>query len=185
LPGLMRQFHLSLQSGSDGVLRRMHRRYTPEEYRRAVQTLRRHMPDCAVTTDVIVGFPGETEAEFNETLAFVQDVRLARIHVFPYSRRKGTVADALPGQVDEATKHARAKKLIGIGNCLEREFVYSMIGSEQQVLFEQPVGEGFSEGYTGQYVRVRAKAEPGALCRVRIDSAEGTLAQGAVIEVEQ
>ena len=185
LPGLMRQFHLSLQSGSAAVLRRMRRRYTPEEYLAAVDTLRRYMPDCAVTTDVIVGFPGETEAEFEETLAFVRKAKLARIHVFPYSRRKGTVADAMPDQVDEAVKHARAKKLIEIGNQLECEFVQGLLDSCQQVLFEQAVGEGLSEGYTGQYVRVRAEARPGELCRVRIDGAEGTLAHGTVVEREQ
>ena len=185
LPGLMRQFHMSLQSGSAGVLRRMRRRYTPDEYREAVNTLRRAMPDCAVTTDVITGFPGETEAEFAETLDFVQDVALARIHVFPYSRRKGTVADAMPDQVDEATRRIRTKKLIEIGNQLERRFVQGLVGTCQQVLFEQAAGEGLSEGYTGQYVRVRAAARPGELCRVRIDGAEGALAHGTVIEHEQ
>ena len=182
LPGLMRQFHLSLQSGSAAVLRRMRRRYTPEEYLAAVDTLRRYMPDCAVTTDVIVGFPGETEAEFEETLAFVRKAKLARIHVFPYSRRKGTVADAMPDQVDEAVKHARAKKLIEIGNQLECEFVQGLLDSCQQVLFEQAVGEGLSEGYTGQYVRVRARAVPGQIARVRLERAEGTLALGTIIE---
>ena len=185
LPGLMRQFHLSLQSGSAGVLKRMRRRYTPEEYRSAVETLRRYMPDCAVTTDVIAGFPGETEAEFQETLDFVQEIRLARIHVFPYSRRKGTLADAMPDQVDEALRRARAKKLIALGNQLEARFVQGLVGTCQQVLFEQPAGEGMSEGYTGQYVRVRAVARPGELCRVRIDGAEGTLAHGTIIEHEQ
>ncbi len=182
LPGLMRQFHLSLQSGSAAVLKRMHRRYTPEEYLRAAETLRRYMPDCAVTTDVIVGFPGETEAEFRETLEFVERAKLARIHVFPYSRRKGTVADAMEGQVPEGVKHARAKKLIELGNQLERRFVSGLLGSTQQVLFEQPAGEGLSEGYTGQYVRVRAKARPGEIRSVRLDAAEGTLALGTVID---
>ena len=142
------------------------------------------MPDCAVTTDVIVGFPGETEQEFGETLDFVRDVRLARIHVFPYSRRKGTVADAMEGQVDEAVKHARAKKLIGVGNQLERDFVSGLIGTVQQVLFEQPAGEGLAEGYTGQYVRVRAGAVPGQIARVRLERAEGTLALGTVVQDE-
>ena len=185
LPGLMRQFHLSLQSGSASVLRRMRRRYTPEEYKAAVQTLRRYMPDCAVTTDIIAGFPGETEAEFCETLAFARDVRLARIHAFPYSRRVGTVADGLPGQVDEAVKRERTRQLIDLGNQLEAEFVSSLVGSCQQVLFEQPAGAGLAEGYTGQYVRVRAEAAPGQLARVRIEKAEGTLASGRVIQIEQ
>ena len=185
LPGLMRQFHLSLQSGSAGVLRRMRRRYTPGEYLEALETLRRFMPDCAVTTDVIAGFPGETEDEFRETLEFVRAARLSRIHVFPYSRRSGTVADAMDGQLSEAVKHARAKKLIEVGNQLERDFVLRMIGTEQQVLFEQSVGEGLSEGYTGQYVRVRAVARPGEIARVRLDEARGTLALGTITEHEQ
>ena len=181
MPGLMRQFHLSMQSGSAGVLQRMHRRYTPEEYREAMENLRRYMPDCAVTTDVIAGFPGETEAEFRETLDFIRQVRLARIHVFPYSRRKGTLADRMPGQVPEEIKHARARQLIELGNQLEREYVSSMVGTVQQVLFEVSAGEagcGLAEGYTGQYIRVRAKAQPGEIRRVRLVSAEGTLALG-------
>ncbi|MBE5774960.1 MAG: tRNA (N(6)-L-threonylcarbamoyladenosine(37)-C(2))-methylthiotransferase MtaB [Clostridiales bacterium] len=182
MPGLMRQFHLSMQSGSAGVLKRMHRRYTPEEYKQAVLTLRKHMPDCAVTTDVIAGFPGETEAEFEETAAYIEDIRLSRIHVFPYSRRKGTLADRMEGQVPEGVKHERARKLIAIGNKLEEQFVLSMIGTVQSVLFEQPAGEGLAEGYTGQYIRVRAKAQPGEILNVRLTGAEGTLAVGEVVD---
>jgi len=159
-------------------LKRMHRRYTPEEYLRAAQTLRAALPGCAVTTDVIVGFPGETEAEFRESLAFVEAARLARIHVFPYSRREGTLAARMEGQVDEAVKHARAREMIELGNRLERRFVSELVGTVQPVLFEQPAGEGLAEGYTGQYVRVRAKARPGDLVDVRILRADGTLAMG-------
>ena len=183
MPGIMRQFHLSLQSGSAAVLKRMRRRYTPGEYSIAVDTLRKYMPDCAVTTDVIAGFPGETEAEFEETVEFVRAVRLARIHVFPYSRRKGTVADAMPGHLPEAVKRARARKLIEVGNQLERDYVSSMLGTVQPVLFEQPAGEpgcGLAEGYTGQYIRVRAKADPGDILPVRLASLDGTLALGEV-----
>ena len=182
LKGLMRQFHLSLQSGSAAVLKRMHRRYTPEEYLAAADTLRKYMPDCAVTTDIIVGFPGETEAEFSETLAFAEQAKLARIHVFPYSRRTGTVADRMDGQVDEAVKKDRARRLIALGNQLERRFVSELLGTTQEVLFETSAGDGLAEGYTGQYVRVRAKAEPGQIARVRLEKADGTLALGTVIE---
>ena len=178
LPGLAHQFHLSLQSGSADVLKRMNRRYTPEEYLAACETLRRWMPGCAVTTDVIVGFPGETEAEFAETLDFVRAARFARIHVFPYSRRSGTAADRMDGQIPEAVKHERAQKLIALGNQLEREYVSSMVNTVQTVLFEQPAGEGLAEGYTGEYVRVRAPAQPGSLIPVRIVRAEDTLAVG-------
>ncbi len=182
LPGLMRQFHLSLQSGSEAVLKRMHRRYSPEEYLAAADTLRKYMPDCAVTTDIIVGFPGETEAEFSETLAFAEQAKLARIHVFPYSRRTGTVADRMDGQVDEAVKKDRARRLIALGNQLERRFVSELLGTTQEVLFETSAGGGLAEGYTGQYVRVRAKAEPGQIARVRLERADGTLAMGTIVE---
>ena len=141
------------------------------------------MPDCALTTDVLTGFPGETEEEARETLEFVEKVAFARIHVFPYSRRKGTAADAMPGQVDESVKRSRARELIEAGNQLERRFVSELVGSVQQVLFEQPAGEGLSEGYTGQYVRVRAKARPGEILPVRITGAEGALAIGEALKL--
>ena len=177
LPNLMRQFHLSLQSGSAGVLKRMRRRYTPEEYLRALETLRRHMPDSAITTDVLTGFPGETEEEAAETYAFVKKAAFARIHVFPYSRRKGTVADEMEHQVPEEIKHRRALELIELGNQLERDFVKATEGTVQTVLFETSDGET-AEGYTQHYVRVRAKAAPGSIVPVRITGVEGNLALG-------
>ena len=182
MPGLMRQFHLSMQSGSDTVLKRMHRRYTSAEYYAACETLRFFMPDCAITTDVIAGFPGETEAEFAETLAFVEKVGFARIHAFPYSRRSGTLADRMPDQVDEGKKHIRTNQLIELGNKLEENFVKGLIGSVQSVLFEQAAGDGLAEGYTGQYVRVRAQAQPNSIHDVRIVRTEGALAFGEIIE---
>ena len=182
MPGMMRQFHLSMQSGSDSVLKRMHRRYNSEEYFAACQTLRKFMPDCAITTDVIAGFPGETEEEFLTTAEFIKKVGFARIHAFPYSRRSGTLADKMENQVDEGKKHIRTNQLIEIGNQLEEKFVQGLIGTVQSVLFEVPAGEGLAEGYTGQYVRVRAKAEPGCIANVRITGAEGTLAHGEIIQ---
>lgn len=182
MPGLMRQFHLSMQSGSDAVLQRMHRRYTSQEYYAACGTLRRHMPDCAITTDVIAGFPGETEAEFAETLAFVEKVGFARIHAFPYSRRSGTLADRMPDQVDEGKKHIRTNQLIELGNKLEESFVKGLIGSVQSVLFERAAEDGLAEGYTGQYVRVRAQAQPNSIHDVRIVRTEGALAFGEIVE---
>ena len=178
MPGLARQFHLSLQSGSAGVLKRMNRRYSPEEYLAACETLRRFMPECAITTDIIAGFPGETEQEFEETEAFIQRVRFARIHVFPYSRRSGTRADRMENQVPDSVKHERGQKLIQIGNKMETEYVYNSVGTVQRVLFEQPAGEGLAEGYTGEYIRVRANAAPGEMACVRIVRTEGTLAIG-------
>lgn len=177
LPDVMRQFHLSMQSGSDTVLKRMRRRYDSAEYLRAVETLRRYMPDCALTTDVIAGFPGETDMEHRETLAFIERVGFARLHVFPYSRRSGTLADAMDGQVDEATKKIRVQEIIDLGNKLELSFVKYTENTVQTVLFETSDGE-YSEGYTQHYVRVRARAVPGEIRKVLITCAEGTTATG-------
>ncbi len=182
MPGLMRQFHLSLQSGSATVLQRMRRRYTPQQYLQACALLRRYMPDCAITTDIILGFPGESEVEFEETLAFAQWVGFARIHAFPYSRRSGTVADRLPDQIPENVKHARTNKLIALGNQMEQNFVQQLKGSVQSVLFEQAVDDAEAEGYTGQYVRVRAHAQPGEIRNVRITDVRGTLAVGEIVD---
>ena len=178
---VMPQFHLSMQSGSAGVLRRMRRRYTPEDYMRAVQCLRSYMPQCAVTTDVLTGFPGETDEEAQETLDFVRAVGFARMHVFPYSRRRGTLADAMPGQVEESVKRARAAELLRLGNQLEENFVSQLVGTTQQVLFETAVDDALSEGLTGQYVRVRANARPGQVRNVLLLAREGTLALGEAV----
>ena len=172
------QFHLSLQSGSDTVLARMKRRYTAEEYLRAVELLREYLPGCALTTDVLCGFPGETDEEAAETLRFVEKVAFARIHVFPYSRRSGTLADRMPNQVPQAVKNRRAQELIALGNKLEASYAKELIGQDAEVLFEQPAGDGLCEGYTKTYVRVRAQAQPGELKTVRIVRADGALLFG-------
>jgi len=175
------QFHLSMQSGSAGVLKRMHRRYTPEEYAHACALLRGAFPGCAITTDVITGFPGETEEEYMETEEFVKAINFARIHVFPYSRREGTVADRMPGQLSDTVKQARAKKLIAVGNKLEEAYVEETVGKEKEVLFETIGSDGLCVGYTRSYVRVRAKAEPGELKKVKILSADGKTAFGEIL----
>ena len=182
MQGVCRQFHLSMQSGSEGVLKRMRRRYTPDEYMQAVETIRKYMPDAAITTDVIAGFPGETDEEHAETLAFVEKVGFARIHVFPYSRRSGTLADKLPDQVPENVKHLRAQELIALGNELEKKYVQNMEGSVREVLFERMAKDGLCEGYTGEYVRVHAQAQPNTIARVRIERCEDTLAFGNLEE---
>ena len=172
------QFHLSLQSGSDTVLARMKRRYTAEEYLRAVELLREYLPGCALTTDVLCGFPGETDEEAAETLRFVEKAAFARIHVFPYSRRSGTLADRMPNQVPQAVKNRRAQELIALGNKLEASYSKELIGQDAEVIFEQPAGDGLCEGYTKTYVRVRAQAQPGELKTVRIVRADGALLFG-------
>ena len=185
MPKVCPQFHLSLQSGSDGVLKRMRRRYTAQEYMDALERLRDALPGCAITTDVLTGFPGETEEEAQETLEFVEKAAFARIHVFPYSRRAGTVADRMPDQVPQNIKHERAGKLIELGNKLEAAYAKELVGSRQQVLFEVETDDGMAEGYTMQYVRVRAKAQPGELKEIHIDRVEGALAYGTPAEARE
>ena len=173
---LCHQFHLSLQSGSDTVLARMNRRYTTEEYLRNADRLRSYMPDAAITTDVIAGFPGETEAEHQETAAFLKEVGFARIHVFPYSRRPGTKAAAMPGQLTRQEKAKRARELINLGDELERAFIDRQIGTVQQVLMEED-----GTGYTGNYVRVRCPGPAGEPVTVRIIGRENSIAIGEEI----
>lgn len=174
---LCRQFHLALQSGSDTVLQRMNRRYTTAEYKDAVDRIRACMPDAAITTDVIAGFVGETEAEHEQTKAFLQEIGFARIHVFPYSRRKGTKADAMEGHLVRAVKEARARELISVGERMEEAFVEAQIGKTETVIMEDD-----GTGYTGNYVRVRCEGTCGETVRVKIRSREGTTAIGTIIQ---
>ncbi len=175
---LCRQFHLSLQSGSNTVLSRMRRRYSAEEYAEAAYRLRRAFPGCAITTDVIAGFPGETEQEHRETMAFVERMAFARIHVFPYSRRSGTVAADMPGQLPREQKERRAHELIALGERLEQAYVLEQIGTVQQVLPEE-AHDGIAEGYTGNYIRVRfAGGAAAGLVSVKITGTDGAIALG-------
>ena len=155
---ICRHFHLSLQSGSDAVLRRMNRRYTAEQYALCVERIRQSMPDCAITTDVIVGFPGETQEEFEESLEFVKRIGFARIHVFPYSRRQGTRAAAFPAQITNAVKGERVRAMIGCGRRLEDVFLANMVGTVQEVLPEEGTDNGTLEGYSRNYARIRFAA---------------------------
>ena len=181
-----RQFHLSLQSGSAAVLKRMRRRYTPEEYMQCLAALRGAMPDCAVTTDIIVGFPGETEQEFQETLDFAREAKFSRIHVFPYSRRQGTPAYSMPGQLSRGEKAARASRLIALGEELEKEHMRSYIGTKQNVLMEECQG-GVWQGYTDTYLRVHAHGAPegenlsGKIMAIQIDEIRDLQLHGNII----
>ena len=163
ITSLCPQFHLSLQSGSDSVLKRMNRHYTGREYLRSIEILRDHFDDPAITTDVIVGFPGETTEEFEETVEFLRKVKFYETHIFPYSRRKGTPADRMDGQITREEKHRRLKILKELDAVHRREFEERWIGKEAEVLFE----EG-NEGYTREYIRVKKTGEPvspGTICR--------------------
>ena len=153
-------FHLSLQSGSDSVLQRMNRRYTTEEYLNKCRLLRESFEKPAITTDVIAGFPGETEEEFAQTLRFVQRAQFYEMHVFPYSRRKKTAADAMPGQLCEAKKKDRARALLSLADEMSEAYRQSFIGQDVSVLLEEPAGEGYMAGYTREYIRVRCPKGP-------------------------
>ncbi len=173
MPALCGQFHLSLQSGSDTVLARMNRHYTAADYRQSAALLREAMPDCALTTDVIAGFPGETEQEHAESLAFVEELGFARMHVFPYSRRPGTRAAELPLQVPKSVRERRAAELGKLAATLEARFIESRLGRDYEVLVER---DGI--GYTRNYIRVRAGGAEGALRLVTLVSAENGIATG-------
>lgn len=170
-----RQFHLSLQSGSDTVLARMKRGYTAEEYAEIVEKLRSAYGEgrdrVAITTDIIAGFAGETQEEHNETLDFMRRIGFARVHIFPFSRRSGTIADRMPGQLTNAEKSARAQELIAEGKAEERAFLERFIGRTESVLVESKHDNGLMGGFTESYVRVLVpEAEPDTLINVVIKS---------------
>ena len=152
------QFHLSMQSGCDTVLQRMRRKYDTARYLESVRLLQKHFPGCAVTTDMIVAFPGETEEEFQQSLAFIQKCSFADMHIFPYSRRPGTPADKMPGQHDNATKEARSRAAIAVAEEMNRAYRENLIGSTLQVLFEETDGDYFA-GHAMNYTKVYAKGE--------------------------
>ena len=147
------QFHLALQSGSDTVLQRMARRYNMRMYRQAMENLRAIYPMAAFTTDVLTGFPGETEAEFEETRDFIREARYAKIHVFPYSQREGTKAAVMPGQLSNAEKERRARLLIAVGDEMARLYREQWVNEVAEVLLEEPVN-GHWTGYTPEYIAV-------------------------------
>ncbi len=152
-------FHLSLQSGSDSVLKRMNRKYTTSEYKNNVEIIRKYMPYAGITTDIIVGFPSETEEEFNETLEFVKTIRFSRIHVFKYSVREGTKAAEMTDQVEDSVKAHRSRVLINLSNVISMEFMKQFIGKNMPVLIETQKKENIFEGYTTNYLKVLIKSD--------------------------
>lgn len=150
-------FHLSLQSGCDATLKRMNRKYTTKEYERGCELLRKYFVHPAIITDVIVGFPGETEEEFEQTKAYLEHIHFYEMHIFKYSKRKGTRAAVMPDQIDEQIKAARSEKLIALGHDMSKEFRKFYIGKNEEVLFEEKAVIGDKEyfvGYTKEYVKV-------------------------------
>lgn len=157
IPEVCPHFHLSLQSGCDQTLRRMNRHYSADEYEAGVKMIRAYFKHPAITTDIIVGFPQETEEEFEATCAFARRIAFTQIHVFKYSRRQGTMADAMTGQVDETIKNQRSEKLIGIEKELEKEYQKYFIGKKEEVLLEEVQlieGREYVVGYNERYVRI-------------------------------
>ena len=155
-------FHLSLQSGCDATLKRMNRKYTTKEYERGCELLRKYFVHPAITTDVIVGFPGETEEEFEQTEAYLEHIHFYEMHIFKYSKRKGTRAAVMPDQIDEQIKAVRSEKLIALGHDMSKEFRKFYIGKNEEVLFEEKAVIGDKEyfvGYTKEYVKVAKKTD--------------------------
>jgi len=170
-PHLCRHLHLPLQSGCDATLERMNRRYTAAQFADLVAHARTAIPDLAVTTDVIVGFPGETDDEFAASAGFVERVGFSRIHVFPYSERPGTPAATMAGQVDVRVRQKRARQIAEIGRQSGRTFRETLIGQRVQVLWESRLGDGRWSGLTDHYVRVFARSEvelANTLCPARL-----------------
>ncbi len=158
LPNLCPHFHLSMQSGCDSVLLRMRRKYDTARYLQSVQLLKKQFPGCAVTTDMIVAFPGETEEEFEQSLAFIQKCGFADMHIFPYSRRPGTPADKLPGQHSNAVKEDRSRRATQVAQKLSEAYRQSFVGKTLEVLFEQREGEYFT-GHAPNYIKIYHKGE--------------------------
>lgn len=177
-----RHFHLSLQSGCDATLKAMNRKYDTARFYEAMQLLRRYFPDCGMTCDVIVGFPGETEEHQLETLDFLKKAQFSDAHIFPYSRRPGTPADKMDGQIDRATKAKRSKQARAVVAETRRRFLESMIGKALPVLFETKEGECW-QGHSDNYLEVRAEGENlrGTVHNVRIDAVSEGILVGNVI----
>ena len=157
------QFHLSLQSGCDKTLKAMNRHYTSAEYTDIVDRLRSSFENPSFTTDVMVGFAGETEEDFTASMDFVESVGFAKVHVFPYSQRKGTVADKAPGQVSPSVKDDRAKRMGALVEDSRKRFLLSQLGRTEEVLFER-LRHGYLEGYTKNYTPVRVYSTDGSMC---------------------
>ncbi|MBR3791902.1 MAG: MiaB/RimO family radical SAM methylthiotransferase, partial [Clostridia bacterium] len=177
-------FHLSLQSGCDQTLKRMNRKYTTAQYREIVDGIRMNFKDVAITTDIMTGFPGETDEEFSKTLEFVKEISFADAHIFQYSPRKGTPAAKRDDQISPEIKEKRSKELINICKKSQDTFISSFIGETMEVLFEQPAKNGYFEGKTSNYITVYVKTNEnlqGLYKNVVIDSTKNGIAYGTII----
>ena len=181
-----RHLHLPLQSGCDKTLQAMHRPYTTAKFKTLLADIKTRVPDIAITTDVIVGFPGETEADFETTCKFAESCGFSKMHIFPFSARKGTPAEKFAGAVTEAVKKERADILGRIDETMHKTFLQAMVGQKTEVLFEQPAGEDYFEGLTGNYQRVFVKSGGrnlgGEILPVKITAFDGEKLLGEIIK---
>lgn len=181
-----RHLHLPLQSGCDKTLQAMHRPYTTAKFKTLLVDIKTKVPDIAITTDVIVGFPGETEADFETTCKFAESCGFSKMHIFPFSARKGTPAEKFAGAVTEAVKKERADILGRIDETMHKTFLQAMVGQKAEVLFEQPAGEDYFEGLTGNYQRVFVKSGGrnlgGEILPVKITAFDGEKLLGEIIK---
>ena len=181
-----RHLHLPLQSGCDKTLQAMHRPYTTAKFKTLLADIKTKVPDIAITTDVIAGFPGETEADFETTCKFAESCGFSKMHIFPFSARKGTPAEKFAGAVAEAVKKERADILGKIDETMHKTFMQAMVGQTAEVLFEQPAGEDYFEGLTGNYQRVFVKSGGrnlgGEILPVKITAFDGEKLLGEIIK---
>lgn len=183
LPKVCDHFHLSLQSGCDKTLKEMNRKYDTGKYRQAVATLRKYLPHVALTTDIIVGFPGETEEDFQASYDFAKEIGFAKIHVFPYSPKRGTPAAAKKDQLPNTVKSERSHKLIELSDKMAADFLKEYVGQDVEVLYERMVEDGVYEGHTTNYIKVRGRSEKdltNKICKTHIAQAEAEELLGKV-----
>lgn len=184
MPKVCDHFHISLQSGCDRTLKAMNRKYTLDQYREAVRLLRLAYKNPAITTDIIAGFPGETEENFRDSLDFMSEIAFSEAHIFPYSPRKGTKAAAMDGQIEKKIKNARAREMIAVSKKLHEEYIQAFIGTESEVLFERSIGDDIYEGHMSNYITVTAKSNEDIsheFRKVRILSVSNGVATGEII----
>lgn len=187
---MCRHLHIPLQAGNSEVLKRMRRKYTTEEFAEKIARIREAMPDVAITTDVIVGFPGETDEQFKEGYAFMKNVGFSEMHVFPYSKRTGTPAARMEDQVDEEVKHARVHELIELSEQMQLEYAKSFVGQVVDVIPEGPAKgrqeAGLIMGYSDNYLQVIFEGDEsliGKVCRVKLTEAGVNECEGVLVRV--
>ena len=184
MPKICPHFHLSLQSGCDATLMRMNRKYSAEEYLEGCRLLRKYFKNPALTTDVIVGFPQESEEEFEQSYKMIESVEFYETHIFKYSRRQGTRAAEMEGQVDEAVKTERSHKLIQLGKEKKQKYMESFLGQQVEILFEETAkiqGEEYWIGYTKEYLKVAAKSKENLENRIVLGKVERFIEEGIFI----